>query len=63
MAEPVGSDDFNPAAFRDHLNKHLPYPEVIGVARSMQGNLVVTCKKTAAAVLKHQHLWLPGYQR
>jgi hypothetical protein len=59
METPVG-EDFNPTAIRDRLNAHLPYPEVIGVARSKQGNLVVTCRNAAESVLKCQHLWMPG---
>jgi hypothetical protein len=53
-------EDFNPTAIRDGLNAHLPYPEVIEVARSKQGNLVVTCRNAAETVLKCQHLWMPG---
>ncbi|KAF3484282.1 uncharacterized protein GIQ15_03606 [Arthroderma uncinatum] len=59
METQVG-EDFNPVTIRDNLNKHLPFPEVVGVARSRQGNLVVTCRSTVEAVLKCQHLWMPG---
>lgn len=44
---------------RDQINECLPYSEVIGVARSRQGNLIITCRTSAAAVLKYQHQWLP----
>jgi hypothetical protein len=59
METPVG-EDYNPTAIRDDLNAHLSYPEVIGIARSKQGNLVVTCRNAAETVLKCQHLWMPG---
>ncbi|KAF3492127.1 uncharacterized protein GIQ15_01644 [Arthroderma uncinatum] len=36
METQVG-EDFNPVTIRDNLNKHLPFPEVVGVARSRQG--------------------------
>jgi hypothetical protein len=60
METPVEEEGFNPVALRDHFNTCLPYPEVVGVARSRQGNLVVTCRHSAAAALKHQHRWLSG---
>ena len=47
----------NPAAIRDHINGHLPHPEVIGVASSKQGNLVITCRTAVGAVIN-----ISGYQ-
>ena len=58
MEKPVG-ENFN-LAVRDRMNRHLPYPEVVGVAQSKQGNLVVTYRTSVEEVLKHQHLWRPN---
>jgi hypothetical protein len=59
METPLDTDTFNSVAMRDQINECLPYSEVIGVGRSRQGNLIITCRTLSAAVLKFQHQWLP----
>ena len=59
METPLDTDTFNSVAMRDQINESLPYSEVIGAGRSRQGNLIITCRTSSAAVLKYQHQWLP----
>lgn len=59
METPLDADTFDSVAIRDKFNECLPCSEVIGAARSRQGNLIITCRTSAAAVLKYQHQWLP----
>lgn len=59
MEAPLDPETFDPVAVRDQMNNNLPYSEVIGVGRSRQGNLIITCRSSATAVLKYQRQWLP----
>lgn len=59
METPLDADTFDSVATRDTINECLPFSEVIGAARSKQGNLIITCRTSAAAVLKYQHQWQP----
>ena len=59
METPLDANSFDSVAMRDKINECLPCSEVIGASRSRQGNLIVTCRTSAAPVLKHQHQWLP----